>query len=1049
MAGRTSRKTVAIPATLVESMKQQRVILFLGAGASMEAGAPSGEALRADLAKKFLGSEMDGYDLMSVAEMAIKAHGNGVVFEHVRGLLAGYEPSEAHKLLPTFRWRTIATTNYDLLVERAYAATPAKLQVPVTFVRDTEPVEERMQSVLNPVEFLKLHGCLEQLHDPDLPPILSHEHYDRYSRNRTRLFARLEDRARESPIVFCGYRIADAHIRKLIYRFAELGGRPRYYIVVPKLSEQEVAYWESMNVGVIDAKFGEFVRGLDRAVEPLFRTLSVAADVKELPVRRLYKVTHMESPRLKAALERDFTYLYQDLPHPHQDPRRFYEGFDTGWGAIVQRLDAKRRLTDDLVFKAVMEEPPASREVRLFVLRGPGGAGKSIALKRAAWDAATQLDALALWFEPAGALSGERLIELHELTGRRIFLFVDRIALHAERVAAALKLAKGQRVPLTVVGAERDTDWNVYCDVLKRFSPHELRVANLSTGEIESLLDLLQRHGSLGLLSGHSRAEQVEAFQQRAERQLLVALHEATQGKHFEDIVFEEYQRIVPEQAQRLYLDIATMNQFVVPVRAGTISRISGIRFEDYERDFFGPLENVVLTMRDPYTGDYQYRARHSRVAQFVFRRACATDDEKSAQLIRIINGLDPGYSTDDQVLQDIVRGRKLSEDLSDVEAGRAVYRAAVAAVPAHAHILQHWAIFEAHHRHGSLPEAEDLARKARDLAPRSNSIIHTQAEIARRRANAERSPVLVEQFRKQAHERLDEVRSSKDPIALTSRCKLVIDEIATLGEALDERGTERGTERELAFFATKVKSAEDLLARARQVSVDDAAVEQVEARLHDVLERPDKALRALERAFSLGAKGAGVAIRLARAYGARGQEDKAVATFTKALERAPDDKLLHLEMAKLLLGTAADGNVVKGHLSRSYSTGDQNFDARHLHAQFLFMTGAVAEAVDLFAEVDRRAPDDWKVSTPRNESLVSKRLGRYSGIVVKRDLAYLFIKSSAYPRDIYGRQDHAGPDDWQALEVGAEMNFCLRFTRSGPVAVDMRPGRVKLDTAA
>lgn len=1045
MAAKRSRKTVEIPAALVASMQQQRVIMFLGAGASMEAGAPSGDALRASLAKQFFGTEMDGYDLMSVAEMALQAHGNGVVFEYLRTLLASYEPSDAHRLLPTFRWRTIASTNYDLLVERAYAATPNRVQNLVTFVRDTEPVEERMQAATRGVEFLKLHGCLEQLHDPALPPILSHEHYDRYASGRTRLFGRLEDRARESPIVFCGYRMADGHIRKLVHRFVGLGNRPRYYLVVPNLSEPEVAYWSSMNVTVIDARFGEFMEALDRAVDPLFRSLAVAADVKELPIRKLYRVNSFETPQLKATLERDFTFLHQDLPHPPQDARKFYEGFDTGWGAIVQRLDVERRLTGDLVLKAVTDEKPDSADLRFFLLRGPGGAGKTIALKRAAWDAATVCGALVLWLEPGGALIGERLVELHELTGRRIFLFVDRVALHADRVAAVLRLAKSRKMPLTVIAAERDTDWNVYADALKPFAPTELRVANLSTGEIERLLDLLTRHQSLGLLATMTRAEQVHAFQQRAERQLLVALHEATQGKRFEEIVFEEYQRIVPGQAQRLYLDIATMNQFAVPVRAGTISRISGIRFEDYERDFFDPLQNVVMTLRDPYTGDFQYRARHSRVAQFVFRGACPTDEEKVAQLTRIINGLDPGYSTDSQVLQDIVRGRKLSEDLSSVEAGRALYRAAVAAVPENAHILQHWAIFEMHHKHGSLAEAEDLARRARELSPKSGSIIHTQAEVARHRANAERSIALKEQFRRQARERLDEMSSSKDPLTATSRCKLIIDEIETLGESL----TEDSKEHDVAYFATQVKSAEDQLARARQIAPESPDVEQVEARLHDVLERPEKALRALERAFALGAKGSGVAIRLANAYVARGNTEKAERVYTAALERLPDDKQLHLEMSKLLLAVGGDRNLIGGHLARSYSKGDHNFESRHLHAQFLFLIGSAAEAAEIFSDVDKRTPADWRSSIPRRDSPISALLGRYSGTVRKQELNYLFVRSSAYPKDIYGRQDQATPDDWSNLTVGSEMNFLIRFTRSGPVATDMKPGRVAMSAVA
>ena len=77
--------------------------------------------------------------------------------------------------------------------------------------------------------------------------------------------------------------------------------------------------------------------------------------------------------------------------------------------------------------------------------------------------------------------------------------------------------------------------------------------------EIEGLLDLLDRHDCLGLLKEKRREDQVKAFAERADRQLLVALHELTQGKPFEEIILAEHQRVYPEQARQLYLDIATM----------------------------------------------------------------------------------------------------------------------------------------------------------------------------------------------------------------------------------------------------------------------------------------------------------------------------------------------------------------------------------------------------------------------------------------------------------------------------------------------------------
>ncbi len=56
------------------------------------------------------------------------------------------------------------------------------------------------------------------------------------------------------------------------------------------------------------------------------------------------------------------------------------------------------------------------------------------------------------------------------------------------------------------------------------------------------------------------------------DRQLLVALHEATSGKPFEEIVLDEYRNLVPLEAQILYKDVCTLNRFNVGVLAGILS---------------------------------------------------------------------------------------------------------------------------------------------------------------------------------------------------------------------------------------------------------------------------------------------------------------------------------------------------------------------------------------------------------------------------------------------------------------------------------------------
>jgi hypothetical protein len=43
------------------------------------------------------------------------------------------------------------------------------------------------------------------------------------------------------------------------------------------------------------------------------------------------------------ALTQDFALVHPDMPIDAQDPKCFYEGFDTGWGGIAQSLDVRLR----------------------------------------------------------------------------------------------------------------------------------------------------------------------------------------------------------------------------------------------------------------------------------------------------------------------------------------------------------------------------------------------------------------------------------------------------------------------------------------------------------------------------------------------------------------------------------------------------------------------------------------------------------------------------------------------------------------------------------
>jgi len=221
----------------------------------------------------------------------------------------------------------------------------------------------------------------------------------------------------------------------------------------------------------------------------------------------------------------------------------------------------------------------------------------------------------------------------------------------------------------------------------------------------------------------------------------------------------------------------------------------------------------------------------------------------------------------------------------------------------------------------------------------------------------------------------------------------------------------------------------------------DDSEFSQIEARLRTILKQSDRAIGALERAWKSNPRGTSVAVRLANAYSDRGEEDRGLGVLHEALARDPDDKMAHLAIAKrLIMSNSQDDETIEAHLSRGFSKTDHNFDARFHYAQFLFYLRRGADAASAFQDLDRAAPSGFMSEAKKDGSVVSQRIGRINGRVVRREATYLFVHTSIYPRDIYASERFTSPEFWEQMVVGTFVTFATTFNRQGPVAINLRP---------
>jgi len=910
-------------------------------------------------------------------------------------------------------------------------------------LRDNQQFDLEMKKRVDGVPFLKLHGSIDYPADNEIPLVLSNEQLVQWQLHRKRLFNFFANLGYEHHIIFCGYAFSDFHIRTILFDLTDPQiNRPQYSIVDPSLVDVEVRFWSKNRVTAIIAKFEDFMGSLDQAVSPTVRAIPRRLGGGTTSLSAFYRVSNpTESGSLREFLEEDIYHVRVGLPITSQDPRAFYRGLDSGWGCISQNLDAQRSITDSVLADAILaSEEERTARVDLFLISGPAGNGKSVCLKRVAWEAANRYEQLILFLKEDGAIRADALAEIFRLTGRRIFLFIDHVALVVSQLADTIEQCRRNGVPLTIIASERDNEWNTRCQALDRYLTTDFPVRYLNEREIRNLLDLLEVNDALGDLKYSTLSERVDAFLKSADRQLLVALHDLTLGEPFERIVLDEYQRIVPDEAKTLYLDVCTLNRLGVPVRAGLISRVSGINFQEFKERFFLPLERIVQVRPDRYAGDFAYSARHPHVAEMVFSQVLSDPEARFNQLVRVIRGMNISYSSDELAFRMLIRGRTVSDTFKSQELGRRLYDVAEELVGPDAHILQQRGIFEMSHPGGSIDLAERYIDEAISLEPNDRMIIHSQAELLRRQASESIDPIERAKLRRRASEKVAPLmdRFRDDPHAFHTKALLAVDGLRELLSRPDEHGSGKLKDQALVEMT---KEVEQTIADGLQLFPENEQLLSTEAQFRDLINQSDLAEQALKRAFAANPRQDFIAIRLARKVAAKGDLSSARKILNECLDANPASKRAHFEIAKTYLTSTdpTECGLRKAHLRRAFSEGDSNFDAQFWFARELFLTEDYPAARKLFQNLKESAvPPNLK---RRIRGLVldsDGRARRFSSKVAKREATYALLTTLAFAEPLLLHISNF-VDDWQKLAVGSELEISIGFAMTGAQASEAR----------
>lgn len=299
-----------------------------------------------------------------------------------------------------------------------------------------------------------------------------------------------------------------------------------------------------------------------------------------------------------------------------------------------------------------------------------------------------------------------------------------------------------------------------------------------------------------------------------------------------------------------------------------------------------------------------------------VFVTACSNDEDRSEQLRRIISALDIGYSSDLEALSGIVRGRDIADCFQDIEKARQVYHLAETVAPNAAFVRQQRAISEYVHPSGSMVLAAEAADEARRLAPTNASVIHTQAEVARRAAVVSRNSYERIALRRLARRYISDLPARDNCFGVSTSAKLLTDELEELLSEIDESSPTYQVEE----LADKILSTEKVIGCGLQLYPNEPDLLQTEARLRELTGDTPKATSLLEKAWRQRPRGSGIALRLARIYEANGPVGSNIEILREALQTEPNDRFVHFGLGRALLRAEPiqqkEGAI---HLSKSF----------------------------------------------------------------------------------------------------------------------------------
>ncbi|MDT3429204.1 tetratricopeptide (TPR) repeat protein [Paenibacillus forsythiae] len=681
---------------LKQALENGSCVLFVGAGMGYHMfdqngqNIPDAKKLAQNLAGKFDVPVSGDYDLAKISQyIEMKKKGRKELLAYIQECLAEATPDQYMMWIPSVKWKAIFTTNYDNSIQKAYNSHESPIQDYVTITRSTG-IKHFNTNFEVPI--FHLHGALFEASSPDI--IITQQDYVKYKTQRKMMFEELKHYMAASNVIvlYVGYSHNDTNWNSILSDIEEEfypDSLPLSYRVDPYTSEIDMELLKDRNLVTIPQKFDDFVIAASIQIQSI---INKDVDIRqhESMIPGNLTTYYLENPVATLRLISSWEYVNQvNLPNVMPDVSNYVRGDKPTWSLVFHDKYFKRDIEEEIYFSILDFVTDNKKSVKNCMISAPAGYGTTTLLMTLASRLVKDKAAQVYFHKSSSELREGDVFFALSLSSEKSVFFIDNASDHTQTTRNIIQQARESKKSVLLVLGDRTNEWK---QAKPTITGDSFEILPLSNSEIESLVDFLSEHNELNKIEHLSREHQISSIQRNYQRELLVAIREATENSKIEAIIEDEFWGIKDEFAKKVYSIVSCFNQHGALLRVELLAKLLNVSIIEMFDKIKGFLDGVIVNeCINEFNGEYALRTRHPLIAAIVWDR-CVEPSSKDLYIHQSIDNLNILHKTDKRAFEYFIRSERFIDSLKTLESKIQFFEKACRKDPDNPYVRQHFA---------------------------------------------------------------------------------------------------------------------------------------------------------------------------------------------------------------------------------------------------------------------------------------------------------------------------------------------------------------------